>query len=38
VRRVRRKWAVRVFHLAGYTPLPRTVEFNDEAPEHLALA
>ncbi|MFM6849239.1 MAG: hypothetical protein ACKOVB_09070 [Terrabacter sp.] len=38
VRRVRRKWTIRVFHLAGHTPLPRTVEFNDEAPEHLAIA
>ncbi|GAB3871207.1 LemA family protein [Terrabacter terrigena] len=38
VRRVRRKWAIRVFHLAGHTPLPRTVEFNDEAPEHLVVA
>jgi hypothetical protein len=38
VRRVRRKWAVRAFHLAGYTPLPRTVEFNDEMPEHLVAA
>jgi len=36
VRRVRRKWAVRMFHLAGYTPMPHTIEFNDEAPEHLA--
>ncbi|MER7070477.1 hypothetical protein [Terrabacter sp. NPDC000476] len=36
VRRVRRKWTIRAFHLAGYTPLPHTVEFNDEMPEHLA--
>lgn len=35
VRRVRRKWVVRLFHLAGHTPLPVTVEFNDECPEHL---
>jgi hypothetical protein len=37
VRRVRRKWVVRLFHLAGHTPLPVTVEFNDECPEHLGL-
>ncbi|HEU5144878.1 MAG TPA: hypothetical protein VFT81_06855 [Dermatophilaceae bacterium] len=37
VRRVRRKWVVRLFHLAGHTPLPLTVEFNDECPEHLGL-
>lgn len=37
VRSVRRKWAVRLFHLAGHTPLPVTVEFNDECPEHLGL-
>ena len=37
VRRVRRKWVVRIFHLAGHTPLPGTVEFNDECPEHLGL-
>jgi hypothetical protein len=36
VRRVRRKWAIRLFHLAGYTTMPHTVEFNDEAPEHLS--
>ncbi len=35
VRRVRRKWAIRLFHLAGYTPMPHTVEFNDESPGHL---
>ena len=35
VRRVRRKWTIRMFHLAGYTPMPHTVEFNDESPEHL---
>lgn len=35
VRRVRRKWVVRLFHLAGYTPMPVTVEFNDDCPEHL---
>lgn len=37
VRRVRRKWAIRLFHLAGYTTMPHTVEFNDEAPEHLSV-
>lgn len=37
VRSVRRKWVVRMFHLAGYTPLPHTVEFNDECPEHLGI-
>ena len=36
VRRVRRKWTIRVFHLAGHTPMPHTIEFNDESPEHLA--
>jgi hypothetical protein len=30
VRRVRRKWAVRMFHLAGYTEMPHTIEFDDE--------
>jgi hypothetical protein len=35
VRRVRRKWVVRLFHLAGHTPMPMTVEFNDECPEPL---
>ena len=30
VRRVRRKWTVRVFHLAGYTEMPHTIEFDDE--------
>jgi hypothetical protein len=38
VRRVRRKWAIRLFHLAGYTTMPHTVEFNDETPEHLSVA
>lgn len=37
VRRVRRKWVVRLFHLAGHTPMPSTVEFNDECPEPLGL-
>lgn len=37
VRRVRRKWVVRLFHLAGHTPMPVTVEFNDECPAHLGL-
>jgi hypothetical protein len=35
VRRVRRKWVVRLFRLAGHTPMPRTVEFNDEVPSVL---
>lgn len=35
VRRVRRTWVVRVFHLAGHTPMPATVEFNDELPDRL---
>ena len=36
VRRVRRKWTIRMFHLAGHTPLPGTVEFDDELPAPLA--
>lgn len=32
VRRVRRKFTVRVFRLAGYAVLPRTVEFDDDPP------
>ena len=36
VRRVRRKWTIRMFHLAGHTPLPGTVEFDDEMPSPLA--
>jgi hypothetical protein len=36
VRRVRRQWVIRMFHLAGYTPLPHTVEFDDQLPEQLA--
>ncbi len=36
VRRVRRKWTIRMFHLAGHTPLPGTVEFDDEVPAALA--
>jgi len=32
VRRVRRKWVVRVFRLAGHAELPRTVEFDDDVP------
>lgn len=32
VRRVRRKWVVRWFRLAGHADLPRTVEFDDELP------
>ncbi|MDC5695698.1 hypothetical protein OO014_00370 [Intrasporangium calvum] len=35
VRRVRRKWVVRLFRLAGHTPMPRTVEFDDEMPPGL---
>ncbi|EWT05879.1 membrane protein [Intrasporangium chromatireducens Q5-1] len=35
VRRVRRKLVVRLFHLAGHTPMPGTVEFNDEVPPGL---
>jgi len=30
VRRVRRQFFVRIFRLAGHTPMPRTVEFLDE--------
>ncbi|MEO7448086.1 MAG: hypothetical protein ABI336_07405 [Humibacillus sp.] len=36
VRRVRRKWTIRMFHLAGHTPLPHTVEFDDAMPTTLA--
>ena len=32
VQRVRRKWVVRWFRLAGHADLPRTVEFDDELP------
>jgi len=35
VRRVRRKWTIRLFHLAGYTPMPNTVEFDDQSPDNL---
>lgn len=35
VRRVRTKLAVRVFHLAGHTDLPHTVEFDDALPPAL---
>ncbi|HET8595444.1 MAG TPA: hypothetical protein VFM07_09360 [Intrasporangium sp.] len=35
VRRVRRQLVVRLFHLAGHTPMPVTVEFNDEVPPGL---
>lgn len=35
VRRVRRKWVVRVFRLAGHAAMPRTVEFADELPPGL---
>ncbi|MFB8228379.1 hypothetical protein [Cellulosimicrobium sp. NPDC055967] len=31
--RVRRKWWVRLFHLAGHAPMPATVELDDAAPE-----
>ncbi len=37
-RRVRRQLVVRVFHLAGHTPMPVTVEFNDEVPLTLETA
>lgn len=37
VRRVRRTWAVRIFHLAGHTPMPVTVEFDDESPQTLTV-
>ena len=37
VRSVRTKWVVRIFHLAGHTPMPRTVEFDDTCPEHLGV-
>ena len=36
VRRVRRTWTVRVFHLAGHTPMPHTIEFDDEVPALVA--
>lgn len=36
VRRVRRKWAVRIFRLAGHTPMPHTVEFDDGTPPALS--
>ncbi len=36
VRRVRSKWAIQLFRLAGHTPLPHTIEFDDEMPEHLS--
>ena len=36
VRRVRRKWVVRWFRLAGYAALPERVEFDDDVPEPLA--
>jgi hypothetical protein len=32
---VRRQLVVRLFHLAGHTPMPVTVEFNDEVPPGL---
>ena len=35
VRRMRRTWTIRLFHLAGHTPMPHTVEFDDASPEHL---
>ncbi|WP_347353735.1 hypothetical protein [Intrasporangium sp.] len=35
VRRVRRQLVVRVFHLAGHTPMPVTVEFDDAVPAGL---
>ncbi|NHA68493.1 hypothetical protein EPD83_010585 [Phycicoccus sp. CMS6Z-2] len=36
VRRVRAKWAVRVFRLAGHAALPERVEFDDDLPPALA--
>ncbi|HEX6916511.1 MAG TPA: hypothetical protein VF140_00425 [Phycicoccus sp.] len=36
VRRVRGKWVVRWFRLAGYAALPERVEFDDDVPEPLA--
>lgn len=33
--RVRSKWWVRLFRLAGYAPMPQTVEFNDGWPQGL---
>ncbi|MTG90457.1 hypothetical protein GJV82_16170 [Cellulosimicrobium sp. BIT-GX5] len=33
--RVRRKWWVRLFHLAGHAPMPATVELDDAAPDAL---
>lgn len=36
VRRVRGKWVVRVFRLAGHATLPERVEFDDELPPALA--
>lgn len=38
VRRVRRQRAVRWFRLAGHTPMPVTIEFNDELPDALITA
>lgn len=34
-RRVRRLWYVRLFHLAGRAPMPRTVELDDALPHAL---
>ncbi|MCP2265794.1 hypothetical protein ACFQHV_04545 [Promicromonospora thailandica] len=34
-RRVRRLWYVRLFHLAGRAPMPRTVELDDVLPHSL---
>lgn len=34
-RRVRRLWYVRLFHLAGRAPMPRTVELDDALPRAL---
>ncbi len=33
--RVRSKWWVRLFHLAGHAPMPVTVELDDAAPDVL---
>jgi len=35
VRRVRRKWVVKAFRLAGHAAMPRSVEFADELPPAL---
>ncbi len=37
VRRVRRKWTIRLFRLAGHTPMPHTIEFDDQMPATLGV-